>query len=248
MPVRETEQWFRILAESTSTAIFVYQTDRTLYTNPACAALTGYSEEELLHQRPWDLAAPEIRDLLKDRAAARLRGESAPDRYEIPILTKDGHERWIDMTSAVILLEDGEPAALATAVDITDRKLSEERLRAIVEGTSSSTGTDFLRSLVRHLARALGMEYAFVSEVVDEAVTRMRMLALWEIDGYSEPFEYDLRGTPGEHVVGRQPGYHRADVWRLFPEDRWIVQTRIESYIGVPLYDRGGRRWATWPS
>ena len=241
MPVSETDQWFRILAESTSTAIFVYRADRFLYVNPACEALTGYSVEELLERVPWDLSPPESQDFFRDRAAARLGGERVPDRYETRIVTKDGRERWLDLTAAVVVLDDGEPAVIGSAVDVTERRLGEERLRAIVEGTSSTTGTDFLRSLVRHLAEALRMEYALISEVADEAVTRMRLLALWEVDGYSAPFEYNLRGTPCEHVVKGQPAYHAADVWRLFPEDRWVVETRIESYIGVPLFDRGGR-------
>jgi diguanylate cyclase (GGDEF)-like protein/PAS domain S-box-containing protein len=241
LPVHETDQWFRILAESTSTAIFVYKADRVLYVNPACEELTGYSAEELLATQPGDIAAPEFQEVMRERAAARLRGEPAPKRYEVRIFTKDGRERWFDMTSAVIEMEDGEPVALATAVDITDRKLGEERLRAIVEGTSSTTGTDFLRSLVRHLAGALGMQYALVSEVVDETASRVRILALWEIDDYSPPFEYDLQGTPCEHVVGRQISFHPSGVWRLFPEDRWVVETRIESYIAVPLFDRTRR-------
>src|SRR4051794_35139047 len=45
---RQTNDWFRTLAETTSTAIFVFHADRLLYVNPACEALTGYSAEELL--------------------------------------------------------------------------------------------------------------------------------------------------------------------------------------------------------
>jgi diguanylate cyclase (GGDEF)-like protein/PAS domain S-box-containing protein len=241
LPVSETDQWFRILAESTSTAIFVYRSDRFLYVNHACEALSGYSSEELLERVPWDLSPPESQDFFRDRAAARLNGERVPDRYETRIVTKDGRERWLDLTAAVVVLDDGEPAVIGTAVDVTERKLGEERLRAIVEGTSSTTGADFLRSLVRHLAEALGMEYSFISEVADEGVTRMRLLVLWQVDGYAEPFEYNLHGTPCEHVAEGRPGYHASDVWRLFPEDRWVVETRIESYIGLPLFDRTGR-------
>jgi diguanylate cyclase (GGDEF)-like protein/PAS domain S-box-containing protein len=242
LPVHETDRWFRILAESTSTAIFVYRADQVLYVNPACEALTGFSSEELLAMLPWEIAAPELQPMFRERVAARLRGDpSAPNRFEARIHTKDGRERWFDVTSATIALEGGEPVALQTAIDITERKLSEERLRAIVEGTSSTTGADFLRSLVRHLASALGMEYAFVSEVADDSTTRVRLLALWEVDGYSAPFEYDLRGTPCENVVGRETSFHPSGSWTLFPDDRWLVATRIESYIAVPLFDRAGR-------
>ena len=39
-------------------------------------------------------------------------------------------------------------------------------LREIVEGVESETGDRFFYSLVKHLASALGCEYAFVSELL----------------------------------------------------------------------------------
>lgn len=130
LPVRWTDQLFRTLAESTTTAIFVCREDRVLYVNPACEELTGYSAEELLGESSWDLVVPpELRPALRDRATARLRGEPVPERYETRILTKEGREKWIDLTAAVIVLDDGEPAALATAVDVTERKQAEVALR-----------------------------------------------------------------------------------------------------------------------
>src|SRR6185295_6614467 len=130
LPVRWTDQLFRTLAESTSTSIFVCRGDQVLYVNPACERLSGYSAEELLGESSWSLVVPaEILPALRDRATARLRGEPVPDHYETRILTKDGRERWIDLTAAVIELDDGEPAALATAIDITERKRAEVALR-----------------------------------------------------------------------------------------------------------------------
>src|SRR5262249_52768755 len=121
--------WFRTLAETTSTAIFVYHADRLLYVNPACETLTGYSAEELLEKQAWDFSPPETQAAMRDRALARLRGEPAPERYEARIVTKDGRERWTDLPSALIRLDDGQPAALAPAVDVTERKLGEGALR-----------------------------------------------------------------------------------------------------------------------
>src|SRR6478672_1782879 len=106
LPVHETDRWFWILAESTSTSIFVYRADEVLYVNPACAALTGYSPEELLSMLPWEFSAPEIQPLIRERVAARLAGDpSVPNRFEARILTKDGRERWFDVTSITIGLE-----------------------------------------------------------------------------------------------------------------------------------------------
>ncbi len=129
IPSRPTNDWFRTLAETTSTGIFVFRADRLLYVNPACETLTGYSAGELLARQPWDFAAPETQAALRDRALARLRGEPVPERYEVRIVTKDGRERWLDLTAALIELDEGQPATLATAVDVTERKMAEVALR-----------------------------------------------------------------------------------------------------------------------
>ncbi len=125
----ETDQWFRSLAESTTTGILVYQEDELLYVNPAVEVLTGYSADELLGMPAWSMVHPDHKPLVRERILARLRGESVPSHYEIKILTKDGQERWIDATSTVLTLEDLGTAAMATAVDITERKLAETSLR-----------------------------------------------------------------------------------------------------------------------
>ena len=51
-------------------------------------------------------------------------------------------------------------------------------LRTIVEGVESATGERFFASLVEHLAVALGVQYAFVSELSQDR-ERFRTLALW---------------------------------------------------------------------
>ena len=128
-PAIETDQWFRSLAESTTTAILVYQEDELLYVNPAVEELTGYSADELLGLPAWHMVHPDHQELVRDRILARLRGEAVQAHYEIKILTKDGQERWIDATSTVLTIEDLGIAAMATAVDITERKLAENNLR-----------------------------------------------------------------------------------------------------------------------
>ena len=81
----------------------------------------------------------------------------------------------------------------------TQQRWAEEILRTIVEGTASVTGGDFFRSLVRNLASALRVRYAFVAEFTD-VNTRVRTLAFWTGEGFLDNFEYDLVNTPCEQV------------------------------------------------
>src|SRR5262249_59082460 len=62
------------------------------------------------------------------------------------------------------MLASGAAISRETARLYGEMKSAEETLRSIMEGTAAVTGGDFFASMVRHLARALQVRYAFVTE------------------------------------------------------------------------------------
>ena len=146
-----------------------------------------------------------------------------------------------------------EPAAWAIAGRATADLMADERmgvspsaddaevaaLRAIVEGTARNTGEAFFQSLVRHLASAVGVNYAFVAEFAGVA-TRVRTLAYWGKGEILPNLDYDLEGTPCEDVVRGGLCHHPLGVKEKFPRDRGLIDLGIESYLGVPLVDGDG--------
>jgi PAS domain S-box-containing protein len=126
---RQSEARFKALAETSTALIFIYQGERFTYVNTASKQITGYTEEELLTIKFWDLVHPDHREMVHQRGLARQRNENVPTRYEFKIITKDGRERWLDFAASAILYE-GVPAGLGIAFDVTDRKLIEERLQS----------------------------------------------------------------------------------------------------------------------
>ncbi len=118
--LRESEAKFRTLTESAAVGIFLYR-EKFLYANPAMEAITGYSLEELYHLYLWDIVHPEHREMVRERILKRLAGEKPPPHYEIKILTKDGEERWLEVTAATFY-QEGQIVGVGTAIDITDKK------------------------------------------------------------------------------------------------------------------------------
>ena len=126
--LRESEEKFRVLAETTDCAIFVWR-EALLYVNPAASAISGYTAAELLNLAHWDsIIHPDDRPTIRARAYARLRGEEVPRHVEFRVLAKGGEERWVDMSAAVIRY-NGEPAILGSVFDITERRRAEQALR-----------------------------------------------------------------------------------------------------------------------
>ena len=109
-------------------------------------------------------------------------------------------------------------------------------LRAIVQGVEAETGDRFFASLVRHLASALGVAYAFVTELSADK-QRFRTLAVWGRGRFLDNFEVPVRGTPCEAVLSGEMSHHPERLCQLFPEDVGLVDWGAESYCGVPLID-----------
>jgi diguanylate cyclase (GGDEF)-like protein/PAS domain S-box-containing protein len=126
--LRENEERFHALSDSTTSGLYVFRENNFIMVNPAFMDITGYSQEELLTMSLADIVHPKEREMVRERQAARLRGEKVPKRYETRIVTKEGEERWIDLSATKIEF-GGQPATLATILDITERKVLEEELR-----------------------------------------------------------------------------------------------------------------------
>src|SRR5262245_1628726 len=117
--------------------------------------------------------------------------------------------------------------------------LSTDLLRTLADGTAAATGDEFFRSLARHAAEALGARYAFVAETVSELESRS--LAYWEGSGFGEGFSYRFPGTPCQRVAQGHVCATPSRLQQLFPEDLWLQQIGVDSYIGVPMKTHDGK-------
>ena len=128
-------------------------------------------------------------------------------------------------------------------------------LRAIVEGVEAETGDRFFHLLVRHLATALNVQYAFVSEFSEDR-QRFRTRAVWG-RGHSLPgFEIPIAGTPCEAVLNGQMAHHPAQLQALFPADKGLVHggpraiAACRSWIPLGPASATSPSWMTnpWPT
>jgi PAS domain S-box-containing protein len=125
---REGDRFFQTILYRSLSGLLIFQENRVVYTNPALQDIVGLSEDEVLRMNPFDIVHPADRDLVKQRAARRLKGMSPPDDYEFRIITSEGKTKWVRL-QATWLNFQGEPAILANIIDIDERKRSEKLQR-----------------------------------------------------------------------------------------------------------------------
>jgi PAS domain S-box-containing protein len=102
---------------------------RYVAANQTFQEMTGYSEAELRHLSPVDLTHEDDRPGAVAVLAARAAGIPYPQHVEKRYRLKDGGIIWVDSSAFVAPAVAGAPLFAAVAVDITDRKRAEEKLR-----------------------------------------------------------------------------------------------------------------------
>jgi PAS domain S-box-containing protein len=126
--LKESESKFRSLAQTTSTAIMVYQGNKWVYANPAAEKISGYKLEELKQMNYWEFVAPEHQNMIKSRGEKRQNYQDTPSGYEFRIIDKEGKEKWVYLEGSVMEFQ-GKPAGLISVIDITHLKNTEKELR-----------------------------------------------------------------------------------------------------------------------
>ncbi len=128
--LKEREQNYRSLVESSLDPIYVYQDGRLVLVNPAWENLFGYSAAEAASAgfSFMDYIAPESRKLILKRLKNRLNNKPISSRFEMRGLTKQGE--LIDLEVSVgDIFWNGKKAVQGIYRNITERKKTEEALR-----------------------------------------------------------------------------------------------------------------------
>jgi transcriptional regulator with GAF, ATPase, and Fis domain len=117
---------------------------------------------------------------------------------------------------------------------------AENTLRSIMEGTAAVTGDDFFASLVRNLAEAMGVRYAFVTECRERPPVQARTLAFWMGNRLAGEVSYEIAETPCLKVLGGETCYYPNGVRHLFPNDQDLAAMGAEGYLGIPMRNAAG--------
>jgi len=226
---------FYALAEVMEVAVFVVQGAEFRYVNPAAARMTGYTRDELLRMKFWEVVHPDERALVRERGFARQAGVDVPQHLPYRLYTKAGETLWVAF-SGTRIDHEGEPAMLGTAIDISRHKQVEEALRRSEGRLRRLVDSNVLAVLISDLnGRILEPNDAFLSML---GYTRADLPLRWD---ELTPREW----LPlAEHTIGelRNTGVATPFEKEYLHHDGH----RVPVLIGVALLEHGGDECITF--
>jgi len=128
--LRASEERYRELFQNAHDAIWVHDMDGDIVSaNAAAARLTGYEVEELCCMNVKSFLSGESLNLAKEIRAKLLQGELVVQPYEQKLITKEGAEAILKLTTNVVEV-NGKPVGFQhIARDVTQEKRMQESLR-----------------------------------------------------------------------------------------------------------------------
>ena len=125
--LRVSEEKYRLLFENAVEAILVIQNEQIKICNPMTSILTGYSNEELSKMKFTDFVYENDKENTLKFHNKRLEGKTSSSKQQFRIRKKNNEIRWIE-SDGIRIDWNGEKATLQFAVDITERKSTEEKI------------------------------------------------------------------------------------------------------------------------
>jgi PAS domain S-box-containing protein len=128
--LRESEESYRSLVETSPDAILLHEEGRFVYLNPAAVRLYGAdSPEELYGKNAFDIVHPDDREAIRNRTDFIVATGTPVPLKEIRIVRRDGSTVDVEATAGISCYR-GNKVVQVIQRDITDRKLVEEKIRA----------------------------------------------------------------------------------------------------------------------
>lgn len=162
---KEMERAYQQLSLESLQSILIVQGRRPVFVNAQMSDAVGYTTSELMNlsdEQLFGLVHPEDRDHLAGRARDILDGKLVPLHYVFQFRRKDGQWRWAEAQINRIEFH-GKPALMIAVVDITERKLAQDKMQENVQraqfrqelGASLARGGNDLRTVLDNLTRVV---------------------------------------------------------------------------------------------
>ena len=235
----ESQRRFESLAAVAPVGIFRTNTNGdAIYLNDRWCQIAGLTAAEA-DGANWSRALhPDDREKVGAEWYASVQ-EHRPFQVECRFQKPDGTVTWVlSQASAEHDIYGEIIGYVGTVTDISDRKRVETILQKLVTGTATVTGTDFFVELVRHLADALDVTHALVTELVGGQLVT---LGFWANGSIQPSFSYLPAKTPCE-ICMQEGEYHcEQSVSEIFAEDLDLIDMQAESYLGTVFKDDQGK-------
>jgi PAS domain S-box-containing protein/putative nucleotidyltransferase with HDIG domain len=252
--LQDNEKKYHDLLNQNPEGFFIIEmAGNILTTNQAMCTALGFSEEEFLAMKIWDIIPEHYLEPYRKRLTKILVGKSLGEATEYEIVGKDGNSHYVEILATPRYSGKDIVGFQAIARDITARKRADERIKRQLEHLTALSATDRVISANSDLELSLAEILTHVTkELAIDAADILILNASSQMLEYGAANGFRSRNVKKTHVrlgeslagrvilkrqlvriqnLGKDPE-HISLTARLLGED-------FICYFGVPLIAKG---------
>jgi PAS domain S-box-containing protein len=220
--LRQSEERLRLASEAAEFGTYDHNAAaKRFYWSPHLRRIVGMSEqEELTLERALEFVHPDHRDTVRQHMLGN-RGQAGRRELEFKIVRADGEMRWL-LDRGQSVLDNGSRGSRVTGtiLDITERKLTEERQRLLMAE---------LDHRVKNILSNVG------------AIAHLSSHRATSVDGFVEALDGRIRAMSRAHTLLRRGAWGRASLADLASDALSPFHSRSERNVeieGSPVWIR----------
>ncbi|MBN1195664.1 MAG: PAS domain S-box protein [Methanomicrobiaceae archaeon] len=215
--LRKSEEKFRAIVETSPDMIWEVDVQGTFrYISPRIQAIMGYTPEETIGRKIYDLVPDQKRSSTRDIWAGAISSEGPIPPFEVPARHRNGSELILEIRPWKLVDNDGTLTGFrGVTVDVTERRKAEEALRLANRQLNLLTGIT-RHDILNNVAIALGFLQIAETNVedpvlagylgkIESAITAIRsqieFTQIYEDLGSHEPRWIDLAPVMTRHQI-----------------------------------------------
>ena len=129
--IKESEERYKLITENSHDIVTLMDLNGNyMFLTPSIKETMGYEPQEIIGRNITEFIHPEDVPMITESMGEAISERKREDQAEFRFKRKDGEWRWIQVSGGIILNDEGEPIYIrSNKIDITEKKLTEEKLR-----------------------------------------------------------------------------------------------------------------------
>jgi len=240
----KSTQKFKMLFENMVDAIYLVSIEGSIVdANTAAQLIEGCEGNELIgeHFINDSVLASEPDNHAKLLQAIQEAGEGSLTQVELVLPGKGIQSRYMNASIALYKEDDAEGLqVLINCRDISESKQQQLNINTIASTVSKHTGGAFFDELALSLADISQRDYVLIGAYTNDDHEKIKSIAFCVRGEIAENITYDLLGTPCKNVLASGEGMYQNNIRAIYPDDEFLSENNINSYMGKPLVDSKG--------
>ena len=245
--IASKERDLKIILDSICDGVIAIDLDgNVIRLNRAATALTGWT-----HQEARGIPVSQVFHLVSEATGLTLDMSLQEQLFHegditvegAVLVSKNGHKVHVSYSVSPILEPSSElRGAVLVFQNVTEATEARRILDEIARGVTADPSTTFFDNLALNLYRLFRVKYVTIGLIGQENRDQVNTLVFCEQGRISNNITYSLPGTPCEQTVSRDICFYPDNLQALFPDDQWLVDNDVVSYMGAQVRSAKGER------